>query len=152
MDLERQVFEVRPLVGVLTRLRCLPRRAARCRSLARRRSAPEVAAARPAASGLVVRARAHELDVAGHHFEAGPDLALLVRPGTRFEAALDVDPAALLEVGLEGFGALAEDGDADPLGLVLPLALSGARSIVRGHVEAQKRRASRRVPHLRVAA
>ena len=140
----------------LTRLGLIDRFPVRIsgRDVPRGKPAPDVflAAAHTAGTGLVVGSGAHELHFVGDHFEAGPDLSLLVGPGACFEAAVHVDPAALLQILRKRLGALPHDGDADPLGLVLPLALGRTRPEVRGHVEPQERRAARRVPHFRVIA
>src|SRR5215212_515985 len=149
--LEGKVLEI----AVVHRLR---RRRARgrtgwsrtARPLARGGWAVDHAAA--AAARLVVGARAHDLDIEGCHFEARPDLPLLVCPGAGFQAAFDVDAHSLFQVLGERLGALSEDGDANPLGPILPLALRAPYTVVRGHVEPQKRRAARRVSHVGIAA
>ena len=68
-----------------------------------------------------------------------PDLTLLVGPGARLQATVDVHPATLAEILRERFGPLSGHGDADPFGLVLPLALGRPSAEVGGYVEAQER-------------
>ena len=67
-------------------------------------------------------AATEQLDPVGHDLGGVPLLAVLVVPGPRLDAALDVDLLALLQVVLQRLGLLAEQDDAVPLGLLDPVA------------------------------
>ena len=74
-------------------------------------------------AGLVLARPALEADdVVGGHVERGPLLAVLALELAGPEATLDEDAVALAELLGGALGAVAEDADAEPVGLLDPLA------------------------------
>ena len=67
-------------------------------------------------------ARVEADDVVGGHVERGPLLAVLALELAGPEATLDEDAVALAELLGGALGAVAEDADAEPVGLLDPLA------------------------------
>src|SRR5581483_4286943 len=77
--------------------------------------------------------------------------AVLRLPFAPIEATVDRDGPALREVLRARLGLVAEDGDAEVVRLVDPLARLVAPPAVHGDAEAADRRAARRVPELGIA-
>src|SRR5581483_3057803 len=96
-------------------------------------------------------ATAEELDALGDDLDRLALAAVLGLPLPPVEAAVDSDGAALREVLRAALRLVAEDGDAEVVGLVDPLARLVAAPAVHRDAQAAHGSAARRVPQLGVA-